>query len=121
MREWIRKLEEKIENYDVITFDIFDTLIKRDCARPTDIFDIVSENYERQYNDRIDFRTKRFEAEKRFYQKSIDSTPTLKEIYEELDIDEEKKDILYGLELDVEYQYACPNAPIQSIYKKCRT
>ncbi len=40
-REDISRLIEKITDYDVISFDIFDTLILRNVERPEDVFDVV--------------------------------------------------------------------------------
>ena len=37
----IFNLENKLLNYDVISFDIFDTLIKRDIKEPTDVFELI--------------------------------------------------------------------------------
>lgn len=48
-------LRKIADNYDYITFDIFDTLIKRDVPTPTDIFKIIQEKYQLPnfYRDRI--------------------------------------------------------------------
>lgn len=52
--EYIRKLKD----YDVISFDIFDTLIFRPLALPTDIFYLIGEGF-----DNIDFKNTRAWAE----------------------------------------------------------
>lgn len=33
-----------LQEYQIVSFDVFDTLLKRDVKRPTDIFDVMSEN-----------------------------------------------------------------------------
>ncbi|MGV3126111.1 hypothetical protein ACEE74_03405 [Streptococcus orisratti] len=33
-----------LQKYQIISFDVFDTLLKRDVRQPTDIFDIMSES-----------------------------------------------------------------------------
>lgn len=38
---------EKIKKYSIISFDIFDTLIKRNVCIPEDVFDIVQEQFEK--------------------------------------------------------------------------
>jgi hypothetical protein len=39
------KLEKRLDQYDFISFDIFDTLIKRDVSHPKDVFEIVERCY----------------------------------------------------------------------------
>ncbi|MBR5873246.1 MAG: hypothetical protein IKY90_00755 [Oscillospiraceae bacterium] len=38
----IDKMLEQLLKYDIVSFDIFDTLILRNCRNPVDVFDIVS-------------------------------------------------------------------------------
>ena len=35
------RIINKVKGYDYVSFDIFDTLLKRDVAAPTDVFKIV--------------------------------------------------------------------------------
>ena len=35
------QLENRLEKYSEISFDIFDTLIKRDVPKPTDVFRLM--------------------------------------------------------------------------------
>lgn len=59
-REYISvdDLIEKIKDYDVISFDIFDTLIFRPMSLPTDVFYLVAEHF-----DMLDFKNVRTFAE----------------------------------------------------------
>ena len=41
----LNKLYRKIDKYDVISFDIFDTLIIRAVNNPKQIFDVVGNNF----------------------------------------------------------------------------
>ena len=52
-------LYEKIRDYKYVSFDIFDTLVKRNVEEPTDIFSIMEKTVG------LGFKTKRIEAEKR--------------------------------------------------------
>ena len=36
-----KQLENRLEKYSEISFDIFDTLIKRDVPKPTDVFRLM--------------------------------------------------------------------------------
>lgn len=53
------KILKEIKNYDIVSFDIFDTLLKRNVKEPTDVFSYMEKKY--QING---FREKRIEAEK---------------------------------------------------------
>ena len=37
----IEKIKSKVENYEIVSFDIFDTLLKRNVKKPTDVFKYV--------------------------------------------------------------------------------
>ena len=50
----IDKIIEKIQKYKYISFDIFDTLIKRNVEKPSDIFSAVNIEYEKIYGCKID-------------------------------------------------------------------
>ena len=41
------QLENRLEKYSEISFDIFDTLIKRDVPKPTDVFQTHGKMHER--------------------------------------------------------------------------
>ncbi len=80
------KLAEKLCAYDVVSFDVFDTLLFRPFSSPADLFYIVGQklNY-------LDFRRIRMEAEVRARQEHLkkfgNSEVTLQEIYELLEDD----------------------------------
>ena len=43
--EEINKIKENIDNSDIVSFDIFDTLLLTNVAEPSDIFKIVELKY----------------------------------------------------------------------------
>ena len=53
-------LYKLVDSYDYISFDIFDTLIKRNVNHPTDIFEIIGKKVGVH-----DFKTKRIFAEQK--------------------------------------------------------
>lgn len=74
------ELAERLEKYDVVSFDIFDTLILRPFVRPTDLFYIVGEKL--GYLDFVNLRTEterqcRLESKKNGGSAEID----IKDIY----------------------------------------
>ena len=40
-----KALKRKIDSVDVVSFDIFDTLILRKVSEPSDVFDLVERKY----------------------------------------------------------------------------
>ena len=59
----IRFIEDyMLKKYDVISFDIFDTLIERTCSVPADIFELTEDGrlaavewIRQQYESRLDY------------------------------------------------------------------
>ena len=60
------RIKKIIDKYEIISFDIFDTLIKRNVIDPVDIFKIVQERFNKKHiNEMItDFFEKRVGTEK---------------------------------------------------------
>lgn len=57
------KLYECVSKYDVVSFDIFDTLLKRNVLRPEDVFDLVEDRYNHLHENKIhNFKRQRLDA-----------------------------------------------------------
>ena len=54
----------RIMKYKIVSFDIFDTLLKRDVFFPTDVFVLVEREYNRRFGQQLNFATIRENAEK---------------------------------------------------------
>lgn len=80
---------------DVISFDIFDTLLIRSCKNPTDVFYSIGETHN------SDFPSYRIESEKRAREKVSSKEVTLDEIYSEMP---DYLQQLKSVELDYESQ-----------------
>ncbi|MBQ8306758.1 MAG: hypothetical protein IJX90_11150 [Blautia sp.] len=104
-------LYESIKDYDYISFDIFDTLVKRNVEEPTDIFSImvktVGEN----------FREKRIQAEKRARAELGKVEVTIEDIYSYFTESERQK--LIELEMDTELKAIVPNQAVADVYRRC--
>lgn len=106
------EVEDEIKNYDYVSFDIFDTLIKRNVYIPSDIFDII------ERKTKINgFKEKRIKAECIAKKKSKYEEISLKDIYNELDIND--KENLYNLELETELNLCTTNKEMLKIYNYC--
>lgn len=97
----------QIEGYDIVSFDIFDTLLKRNIKRPTDVFNYM----EKKYN-KVGFCKERIAAEKKARDKRNNEEITLRDIYGELPYDLTKE------ELETEAELLIANDWIIPIYKK---
>ncbi len=100
-----------IEKYSYVSFDIFDTLVKRNVAEPTDIFSLM-EKYVGQ-----GFKEKRIKAEARARQELGRKEIDLVDIYRYFPRDDRKE--LQKLELAVEEKTIVPNQPVVEVYRKC--
>lgn len=77
-----KELLKRIDENEVISFDIFDTLITRAVLYPTDVYELVEQRILSKYGHGYDFCKKRQEAERALSQSG---TPTIYGIYEELE------------------------------------
>ena len=59
----IKKELYKAQKYDIVSFDIFDTLIERNVEKPTDIFFQVGVGCFSNYEMAMDFQKRRIIAE----------------------------------------------------------
>ncbi len=79
----VEEMVRRLEFHDVISFDVFDTLIFRPLSKPTDLFYFVGERL-----PYMSFRSVRIKAEEKAREKSLrargHAEVTLEEIWEEL-------------------------------------
>ena len=75
-----QELINKIQDYEIISFDVFDTLIMRKTMFPVDVFDIISQKIKRDDINIEDFRNQRIKADNDIAQTS----PNIYEIYNQL-------------------------------------
>lgn len=119
----INRLIKKISSVDVVSFDIFDTLIKRNVSHPHDVFDIVQQRYNSTTNDSIsNFKTFRINAEKKCRLKLNKEEISITDIYNQLEKVYSKKMIqqLINIEKEVEIDICQFNSEIINIYDWCK-
>lgn len=118
----ISQLKKLIDNCKYISFDLFDTLIKRDCCRPTELFSFVEKKVNQEFGIQSHFAQKRIKAEIDARNKSKSEEVTLSEIYNELAItfsNQEKKEVMQWEE-EYEYSLCQWNPFIKPIYTYCQ-
>lgn len=113
----INKIKRGIETHSIISFDIFDTLLKRHVRNPQDVFDIVEREYNKETRIPIStFRKQRIEAEKKARKNSSKEDVLLDEIYTFLPYDIETRKRLKDLELHVEETLLTANTAIRPLF-----
>ena len=78
--------KQNIDQYDVISFDVFDTLLARNVAAPVDVFTITQELFNQKSNFTLqdDFRSLRIRAERNARLGKVSADVTLDDIYDNL-------------------------------------
>lgn len=120
LRESPKALAKRMAAYDVISFDVFDTLIFRPFSKPSDLFFMVGEKL--QY---LDFERIRVEMEWKAREDNIKTGGhgeiTLSQIYNYIEtyvgIPKEKG---MALEIETELAYCFPNPYMQELLKELK-
>ena len=100
---------QEMNKYDVVSFDIFDTLIKRLVSKPHDVFKLIEES-DRCYKH---FCDKRIRAEENARKYTDKEEVTLKDIYSMFDLNcNWDISVLMELEKETEYNLCVPNYPV---------
>ena len=103
---------KKIDKYDVISFDIFDTAILRYVVKPQDIFKLIEQSFNLK-----GFTTKRKQIEKDLREENPSTEITIEQIYEKLRQFYEEKDLM-KIEIDLEKRLTTVNPQVFHIYKE---
>lgn len=132
MKKIAKKLIHKVAGYNVdklltlikdktaVSFDVFDTLLKRDVAAPENVFDIVEQRLRDSGALDIDsFAALRIEAEYLARQEHTEREITLAEIYAHMPVDDVKKNQLMQMECQTEIELSVPNIPMKRCYDYC--
>lgn len=107
----VNEIEEVASLFDVVSFDIFDTLVLRNVGNPHDVFDIVEAMAGASGIDAAPgFARARVDAESMAAShKGPGKDVTLEDIYQELSFSDGAKEALKKLELDTERKVIAPN------------
>ena len=109
-----------IKGKNIISFDVFDTLLKRDVMNPTDVFDLMERDLRERKKLYIhNFADKRREAEQKARIAKPDREITLKDIYGYISCDDDVRKELMEMECQMELALSAPNIPVQQLYEVC--
>lgn len=116
----VRKWEDAVKQAEVISFDLFDTLVKRNVVKPEDIHKLVQREFFRQTGIELEnYAERRVAAEKSARKNSRKEEICLNDIYDALcGVSDEWKNKLKEIEKQVEIEICTPNLPMQDVYKK---
>lgn len=112
-------------DFEVISFDIFDTLIQRPLYQPSDLFQILSNKYIELSGDSVlDFAVVRERSEFNARKTSKEQEITLEEIYLDIytnyKVDENILEQLKNYETELELSICTPRYSMFEIYKLAR-
>ncbi|MCR5581541.1 MAG: hypothetical protein K6F66_08115, partial [Pseudobutyrivibrio sp.] len=115
-------LAMKLGAYDVISFDIFDTLITRTIFNPDDVFKLLGQMIKDNYGKSVDFVSIRKAAEAAATEKNGAFT-TLDKIYAEVAKDKRLGDIamdIKKMELDLETRLCVPREDMVEVFNAAK-
>ncbi|MCM1135497.1 MAG: hypothetical protein NC400_07965 [Clostridium sp.] len=110
---------EMLNKSEIISFDMFDTLVLRDCIDTLEVFDIVEFRYNQENDkDKIEeFRKHRIEAEKEARKNNSSEEITFDDIYKILYYKYGKStEKIKMLEVDTEYKLCRANNEMKQFY-----
>lgn len=107
-----------IQSASVVSFDIFDTLIKRDVPSPGTVHILVDRKYAERTGRTIpDYPKRRLLAEQEARKASGGREITLKGIFSHFaGLTEEERELLFQLETRTEYEVCCINLYMKPLY-----
>lgn len=114
------ELRSEIERAGCVSFDVFDTLVKRDVAEPKDVFTYLEGLIEK--DEAICFRDfvgQRISAERKARESAPDREVTLSEIYGYFPSDEAQRKCLMKMECAAEIDLSTVNPAIKPLYELC--
>ena len=120
---WNTKYEDlidAIDKHEIISFDIFDTILMRKLIHPRTIFSFIDDKYnKKKCRGIVDYPGKRIEAEDIYYKRG--EHPTIYDVYDSLKVDSDNgKDTILALlddEILCEHKFI---ARREDIYKAVR-
>jgi len=112
------ELSGLVQKYDVVSFDIFDTLLMRKIYLPMDIFLIIENKIQTEFGKKIFFVQARKNAASRLNNGTIDEIYT--EIQKAENWDDEFTERVKQYEIEVEKQFLTPRRDVVRLYNEIK-
>ena len=121
MQNYIYDIYNEIHSYQYISFDLFDTLIKRSFSSVEHIFELVEIKYNTSHADHKikNFKKKRIQAERKARKLKTREDISIEDIYNNLDYEKNICEILKKEEVKIEVGTCCENGPLVELYHMC--
>ena len=117
----LSNLYNKLNSFEYVSFDVFDTLLFRTVSDYRLVFDIVALKYYEKYKKNInDFKNIRIQAETQARKRSAGREITLEMIYNNISLDDIAKKRLMDIECDVETYICMPNTLMIDVLNWCK-
>lgn len=114
------KLRLEIERAEFVSFDVFDTLVKRDVAEPKDVFEYIERLLKKDESSCAKgFAGLRVQAEQKARENAQGREVTLAEIYGYIPMDEVQRKRLMEMECQAEIDLSTVNPAIKPLYDRC--
>ena len=114
-----QQLLDEINGYAAVSFDIFDTLLKRDVSSPTHVFREMERQLQGDSGNTNSFVQARIKAEEKA-REMTGGEVTLRQIYEQVALPPTwSVDALVELEENMEIALCTPNPMIKKVYDAC--
>ena len=113
------QLKKKILSHEIISFDLYDTLISRVVNNPHDVFDMVESKAHDKFAKHINFTIKRIEAENECFEEKLHNF-SLEDIYiklkNKLKISNDVLNQIKQIEINLEVDFTIPEQKIIELY-----
>ena len=116
------RIKYKLLKYKKVSFDIYDTLIKRDTEKPRDVFYLLAQEYisvfgkKRTAEEIINMRV---DAQKHAEDNKDTEETDIYEIYSNSGFENKERQFLIDKEMELEYKLSCRNPLIGQVYDWC--
>lgn len=113
-------MQDILEKADTVSFDIFDSLVKRDVPSPNSVHYLVEQEFFTRTGRRIpDYYRKRRQAETAAYTHADKREITLQEIFGGMEsIDKNDRELLMDLEKEMEYGVCCAAPDMKEVFEQ---
>ncbi|MBQ6466816.1 MAG: HAD hydrolase-like protein [Clostridia bacterium] len=115
-----QKVQKFIDSTDIVSFDVFDTLITRKVLHPADVFSLAAILAKQRMNISFDLRKVRIEAEKKLVDSEKKYSYNIQDIYKiikkEQNLSDELTEQLLTVELEAEEKLVCPRKDVRDLF-----
>lgn len=109
-----------LQKADIVSFDLFDTLVRRDVPSPEGVHNLVERAFFHRTGRTVpDYGRKRKQAERAAYAGAGDREITLQEIFDKMEsVNQEDRERLMDLEQEVESSVCCADPDMKEVYEQ---